>query len=245
MRHLRYLVLGLLALVVAACGSDETASPSATGTGSRSATPTATVPPTLTATPEATSLPTEAARLPEALLQTLRDDLAETLDISPKGIEVLGAEKVASPDDCHPDLPPEKGCPPVELTPGYRVTLRRLDFLLQYIYHTDGTERFAGPYGLPTPAPSPVSPDSLPSQLLELLREDLARRLSATPESIELALVEEAFWPDGCLGLPAPEQCLGPGTLGYRVTLLVVGQEQIYHTDREESFVYVGPVDAQ
>ena len=251
MRYLRYAPLGLLALaalVLAACGSDGARDPTPTGTAYPSATPTATVPPTLTATSEATPLATEVASLPEALLQLLREDLVQALIINPidtpDSIEVVGVEEVLSPDECLPGLPPPADCPPANLTPGYRVTLRRLDFGVEFIYYTDGKERFAGPWGLPLPSPTPVSPDALPPPLLELLREDLAKRLGVTPDNIELALVEEAVW-GACLGLPAPEQCLPGLTLGYRVTLSIAGQEHRYHTDREESFRYAGPVDDQ
>ena len=249
MQILRFALLGVLALaalVLVACGSDGATAPIPTGTAAGSATPNPTAAPTLTATPEATPLPTGTASLPEALLQLLREDLAQSFIVNPidtpDSIEVVGVEEVLSPDECLPGLPPPADCPPANLTPGYRVTLRRLDFGVEYIYYTDGEQRFAGPWGLPLPSPVPVSPDALPPGLLELLREDLGRRLSVTQESIGLTLVEEAVW-GACLGLPAPEQCLPGLTLGYRVTLSIAGQEHRYHTDREERFRYAGPVD--
>ena len=248
MRHLRLVLVGLLvALVLVACGSDETASPTPTGTASRSATPTSTVPPTLTTTPEATPPPTGTARLSEAFLQLLREDLVQTLIINPIDtpdiLEVVGVEEVLSPDECFPGLSPPADCPPAEFTPGYRVTLRRLDFGVEYIYYTDGGERFAGPWQLPLPLPVPVSPDALPPEVLEFLRDRLSVRFSVTPESIQVVAVEEAIWGNGCLGLPAVEECPSGLTPGYRVTLLVMGQEQIYHTNGEEPFFYAGPVD--
>ena len=194
-------------------------------------------------------MPTENASLPETLLQTLREDLAQSFIVNPidtpDSIEVAGVDAVASPDDCIEYGDPTVACAPAEFTPGYRVTLRRLDFRVEYIYYTDGENSFAGPWQIGLPSPVPISPDALPPQLLELLREDLARRLSVTPESIELALVEKAVWPSGCLGLPASELCLPGLTLGYRVTLSAAGEEHRYHTDREEQFRYAGPVDGQ
>ena len=210
--------------------------------------PTATVPPTLTATPEATPLPTGTASLPEALLQLLREDLAQSFIVNPidtpDSIEVVGVEDVISPDDC---LSPEGpgGCPPPELIPGFRVTLRRLDFGVEYIYYTDGEDSFGGPWRRPLPSPTPVSADALPPEVLEFLRDRLSVRFSVTPESIQVVAVEEAIWGNGCLGLPAVELCLPGLTPGYRVTLLVMGQEQIYHTSGEEPLFYVGPVDGQ
>ena len=249
MRYLRFVLPSLLAvaLVLAACGSDGAGDLTPTGTVSGSPTPTATVPPPATATPDNTVLPTEAASLPETLLQLLREDLVRSLIINPidmpDSIEVVGVEAVASPDDCIEYGNPTVACPPVEFTPGYRVTLRRLDFGVEYIYYTDGEDSFAGPWQIGLPSPGPVSPDALPPPLLELLREDLARRLGVTPESIEVALVEEAVWP-GCFGLSVPCPSLD-FILGYRVTLSAAGGEHRYRTDREVDFRYVGPVDAQ
>lgn len=245
-------------MVLVACGTEEQAAPpTPTGTASTSPTPTATSTPPVTATPEGTIPPTEAASLPETLLQTLRKDLAETLvgvDAvdSPDLLEVVRVEQVASPDDCLSNQSPPADCPPAEFTPGYRVTLRRLDFGVEYVYYTAGGERFGGPWQLRLPLPTPVFPDVLPSRLLDLLREDLAERLDVTPDSIELALVEETVW-GGCLGVsppPAPGDgaCLPSGLmLGYRVTLSAAGGEHLYHTEREEPFlrIYVGPVNNQ
>ena len=253
MRYLRYALLSLLALaavlVVVACGSDGARDPTPTGTVSGSPTPTATVPPTLTATPEATPLLTGTASLPEALLQLLREDMAQSFIVNPidtpDSIEVVRVEEVVWPDQCLNPQVTEPCPPPFAGMPGYRVTLRRLDFGVEYVYHIEGTERFAGPYQLPLPSPIPLSPDALPPEVLEFLRDRLSARFSVTPESIQVVAVEEAIWGNGCLGLPAVELCLPGLTPGYRVTLLVMGQEQIYHTSGEEPLFYVRPVDDQ
>ena len=252
MRILRYALLGVLALaalVLAACGGDGARDLSPTGTVSGSPTPTATVPPTLTATGEATALPTEADSLPEALLQSLQEDLAQSFIVSPidtpDSIEVVRVEEVVWPDQCLNPQVTEPCPPPFAGRLGYRVTLRRIDFGVEYVYHTEGTERFAGPYQLSLPSPTPVSPDALPPEVLEFLRDRLSVRFSVTRESIQVVAVEEAIWENGCLGLPAVELCPAGLTAGYRVTLLVMGQEQIYHTGGEEPLLYVGPVDGQ
>ncbi len=249
MKHLRFVLLGVLAvaaLVLAACGGDGAGDPTPTGTVSGSPTPTATVPPPATATPDNTPVPTETASLLETLLPSLREDLAQSFIVNPidtpDSIKVVRVEEVVWPDQCLNPQVTEPCPPPFAGSPGYRVTLQRLDFGVEYVYHTEGTERFAGPYQLPLPSPTPVSPDALPSEVLEFLRDRLSVRFSVTPESIQAVAVEEAIWANGCLGLPAVELCPAGLTAGYRVTLLVMGQEQIYHTGGEDPLLYVGPV---
>lgn len=78
----------------------------------------------------------------------------------------------------------------------------------------------------------------------ELVRQDLAEQLGLAPTSIEVLEVEAAVWPDTCLGLPSPELCAPGETLGYRVTLVALGQQYIYHTDKSETFRFARPGDA-
>jgi hypothetical protein len=81
------------------------------------------------------------------------------------------------------------------------------------------------------------------SQPVELVRRDLATRLGIASDSIEITRVEQTLWPDKCLGLPAPELCAPGNTPGYRITLWALGQNYIYHTDRNETFRFAGPGD--
>ncbi len=58
----------------------------------------------------------------------------------------------------------------------------------------------------------------------------LAQTLSVSTADIQVVCTQEITWPDGCLGLPAPELC-APGVVpGYLITLEVSGQQYTYHT---------------
>jgi hypothetical protein len=93
----------------------------------------------------------------------------------------------------------------------------------------------------PSPIPSP-SPETLPRPV-ELVRQDLAEHLGIPIDDVHVVEIKEVIWPDTCLGLPAPELCAPGETPGYQVTLLALGQEYVYHTDKNETFRYAGPGD--
>jgi hypothetical protein len=60
----------------------------------------------------------------------------------------------------------------------------------------------------------------------------LADRLGITLEEIVIVRVEDAEWPDGCLGLPeGGEVCTQVITPGFRVVLRAQGQEYTLRTD--------------
>jgi hypothetical protein len=80
-------------------------------------------------------------------------------------------------------------------------------------------------------------------QPVEFVRLDLAEQLGIALDDIEVVQLEEVIWPDTCLGLPAPELCAPGATPGYRVTLMALGQEYTYHTDKGETFRFAGPGD--
>ncbi len=60
-------------------------------------------------------------------------------------------------------------------------------------------------------------------------------------------IAEEVVWPDSCLGLPSTETCVQGEIPGYRLILTAgiqgVGPKHLYHTDKIETFRYVGPVN--
>jgi hypothetical protein len=71
--------------------------------------------------------------------------------------------------------------------------------------------------------------------------EDLADRLGAPAEEIQVQSVEAETWPDAGLGCPQPgktyAQVLTPG---FRLLLAHEGETYEYHTDQAERFVYCG-----
>lgn len=87
--------------------------------------------------------------------------------------------------------------------------------------------------GVPTPA----------ARVVGGVVQDLIAYLGVSCDDIELVEIEEATWPDTCLGLPAPALCAPGPTPGYRVVLGALGQLYHYHTDRRDLFRYAGPGD--
>ena len=87
-----------------------------------------------------------------------------------------------------------------------------------------------------------------------LARADLEMRVGAYVGQTLLVerppgvIVEEAVWPDSCLGLPSTETCVQGETPGYRLVLRGwterSGQMYLYHTDKIETFRFVGPIGA-
>ncbi len=85
--------------------------------------------------------------------------------------------------------------------------------------------------------------------VLHLAREDLAKRLDVNAAVVGLGVeqITEVVWPDACLGLASLEPCAQVETPGYRLILKggrgSGGQKYLYHTDKIETFQFVGPVD--
>jgi hypothetical protein len=68
-------------------------------------------------------------------------------------------------------------------------------------------------------------------QVVQLAKEDLARRLDLPPEAIEVVSVEEVDWPDTSLGCPEPGMMYAQViTPGFQVVLEAEGQMYEYHT---------------
>jgi hypothetical protein len=80
-------------------------------------------------------------------------------------------------------------------------------------------------------------------QPVALVWQDLAMNLGVDPTLVQVVSIQDAIWPDTCLGLPSPELCIFGETPGYRVVLSAFGQEYTYHTDQLELFRYEGPGD--
>ncbi len=84
--------------------------------------------------------------------------------------------------------------------------------------------------------------------VIKLAKEDLAKKLDVNAAVVGLGVdqITEVLWPDACLGLPSIEPCVQVETPGYRLILGgggASGQKYLYHTDKIETFQFVGPVD--
>lgn len=152
----------------------------------------------------------EAVRLATAAL-------AHDLGVSPDRIEVRRASPVDWPD-AGLGCPEEGEVHPKERTPGYKVSLQA-DGRIFSVHVGDG-RAIVCENGLRAVEGTEVSQTgeveresesaiALPEapKLRELViqaREDLARRLTAAPETIVLIEISEVVWPDASLGCPQP-----------------------------------------
>jgi hypothetical protein len=85
-----------------------------------------------------------------------------------------------------------------------------------------------------------VTPEPTPADLpaAQSARQALAQELVISPGQIEVVLVEEAEWPDACLGLPEPgEFCAAVITPGYWVILEAEGEQHEVRTDLDGDMV--------
>ena len=77
--------------------------------------------------------------------------------------------------------------------------------------------------------------------VVELAKEDLARRLGISVSEISLISVEAVDWPDTSLGCPQPGMMYAQViTPGYLIVLEAKGQAYEYHTDTEQWAVLCG-----
>ena len=78
-----------------------------------------------------------------------------------------------------------------------------------------------------------------PEKLIDLVKADLAQRLSVSPDQISVVVSESVEWSDSSLGCPQPDMAyLEVITPGYRILLEVNGQQYEYHFGRDTYFVY-------
>jgi len=88
----------------------------------------------------------------------------------------------------------------------------------------------------------PGAADSVPADLLALLKADAAQKANIDASQVEVISARAVTWNDGSLGCPKPgvmyTQALVPG---YQVILSAGGAQYTYHTGRGTSFVECRP----
>ena len=78
----------------------------------------------------------------------------------------------------------------------------------------------------------PIDPDAPYPPAIVVAIERLAEERGVVPQVIEVVSYEEVEWPDGCLGLPGPnEACSEAVTTGWRVILNLAGEILIFRAD--------------
>lgn len=86
---------------------------------------------------------------------------------------------------------------------------------------------------IPTPAASGLE------NLVQMAKEDLARRVSISANQIKLVEATEAEWSDSSLDCPQPGMSyLQVMTPGYRILLEANGTQYEYHSNRDAYVVY-------
>ena len=168
--------------------------------------------------PGLTPRPPVTGEVPAGLLDAILADLAGRRDVSTDEIEVVRGESVVWRDG-------SLGCPQPgmmytqALVPGYQVVLRVDDETFDYHAGESGffvlCDGGLAPVGSPSPQVveevtvpiSPTIPTPSSAGLQKLVgdaKEDLAARLSISPEQIDLVEFRAVVWPDGALGCPQP-----------------------------------------
>lgn len=235
-----------LALLLAGCASDVTATPAPTLT---------LIPPTATYTPTPVTPTVTPAGLPgpadlvtpspqsgpvlipapaQPLLERALDDLAAQLSVSSSSIRVLRLERATWTSI---DL----GCGEAPATAVSNLEIEGFRFLLQaggetYEYHTDDRSsvrlcetvgRVAGETEDLTLEVDPVAAGTV-----ALAQRRLADQLDLPQSRIRVVDVMPVTWTDSSLGCPQPGQVYAPITIeGYRILLAAGEDEYIFHSD--------------
>jgi hypothetical protein len=157
----------------------------------------------------------------ELAVLAVRERAAEDQGIDVNAAQVISVEREEWPDACLGLALPDEMCAQA-ITPGYRIVVA-VDGE-QYAYRTNLT----GDLIRAEDRMMEAEPAAM------VVRQMLMQQLQANFDEIEIVEVEEAEWPDGCLGLPAEnEMCTLAIVPGYRVVLEVNGDQYVFRTDRE------------
>lgn len=102
----------------------------------------------------------------------------------------------------------------------------------------------AGPYPYPAPPGTPPAAQGQPvdAAVLDLVKQDLAKRLSVTVDQITVVSATSTEWPDSSLGCPQPGMAYSQiVTPGYRIVLSQGQKQYDYHTDASATIVLCTP----
>lgn len=77
-----------------------------------------------------------------------------------------------------------------------------------------------------------IAKPTIPTQILDTVRKDLAKKLAIAPVKLQVKESSRQTWPDGCLGLPKPDEfCTMALVDGWRVVLSDGKKNWTYRTD--------------
>lgn len=88
----------------------------------------------------------------------------------------------------------------------------------------------------------PIVEDVLPPDVALNIRNQVSAILGVPVESIQLQSLEPAEWPNGCLGLPEPEEaCTEAITPGWSLVFTADGQEYKFRADQTGTVIRQEP----
>lgn len=174
------------------------------------------------------------------LIQLIRKDLAQILELSTEDIHLISVEKAAWRDtslDCTDQGKEYKHTHVL----GFRMILEAEG--KTYEYHTDlgqtvvlceegsSIKKVLEERAMPRSPTIPSPSISSLSQPVIQAREDLAKRLNVTTNGIKVVEVQEVTWPDTSMGCPQPEmRYIQVPQDGLRIKLSIEGKEYEYHS---------------
>ncbi len=148
--------------------------------------------------------------------------------LSPDSASVASKEKLISGDRCKAN----SDCDPVQHS------VETLDPSPMYVAKLPLSERISYQFQLTgfnlnlPPFQSPQANAALPSQVIDAIRQDLAKKLGKPPQQLNVVQATSRNWPDTCLGLAkAGEFCGQQMISGWRVVVSAANQTWIYRSD--------------
>jgi hypothetical protein len=85
---------------------------------------------------------------------------------------------------------------------------------------------------------APTTPDASSEQLINLVKQHLAKQLGISMDQIAISNIKPVVWRDAGLGCPKPGvDYIQVETPGYQIVLEAQGQSYNYHTDETQRFV--------
>jgi hypothetical protein len=220
------------------------------------------IPPTLTPTavpgdltPTPTDLPAPSALLlpaatvvpqvppvAQALVDRTARDLVEQHGVAPESIRLLSVDAVTWHGGLQSCETPSGGNgTETPTTPGYRIAFTASSRV--YVYRTDdqGTFFLCPDRTWLAQEGDPVIVDPIAQSMVDLTRQDAARRLKAPEAEIKLVSLLTVNWPDSSLGCPkAGADYEDREMSGYRIVFQAADQMIIYHSSIRD-FVRCAP----
>lgn len=170
--------------------------------------------------------------LPDMSL-TLRELIASQRNLDLNEIKILSIEETVWQNSCLGIEKPEQTCLQA-LTPGYIIKIEIQG--KEYTYHSDEAFEYIVLFEKAVETDNDISHNLHPA--VAAAQGFLAEWLGINLDAIKLVSFEYRDWPNGCLGISAPDvMCIEVITPGYRVIFEVEGKTYILRTNTSGSLV--------